>query len=40
MQKYIRRPLLLNKVKFDFRIYVVVVGLGEDQRVFLCEEGL
>ena len=40
VQKYVKRPLLLDGFKFDFRIYVIVVGLGVGQRVFLCEEGL
>ena len=40
VQEYIKRPLLLDGLKFDFRIYVIVIGLGEYQRVFICEDGL
>ena len=39
-QEYIGDPLLLGGLKFDLRIYVVVVGLGEEQRAFIVNEGL
>ena len=42
VQKYVKSPLLLGGLKFDFRIYVLVVGgFGEtQQRVYVCREGL
>jgi hypothetical protein len=39
-QEYIRRPLLLDGLKFDLRVYVIVVGLGAGQKAFIVEEGL
>jgi tubulin polyglutamylase TTLL11 len=40
VQRYIDKPLLLkDKLKFDLRIYVVVVGVTK-LKAFMCEEGL
>ena len=32
--------MLIRGLKFDFRVYVLVIGLGENQEVFICDEGL
>ena len=39
VQKYISKPLLLDGLKFDLRIYVCVTGI-EPLHAFVCEEGL
>mmetsp|Transcript_36268 Transcript_36268/g.117269 ORF Transcript_36268/g.117269 Transcript_36268/m.117269 type:complete len:627 (-) Transcript_36268:165-2045(-) len=41
-QKYLAKPLLIQGFKFDFRIYVALIGggTGSPPRVFLCREGL
>ena len=39
VQKYMDKPLLLDGIKFDLRVYVVVVSLDPIQ-AFVCEEGL
>jgi hypothetical protein len=39
-QEYIARPLLLDGLKFDLRVYVIVVGIGAQQQVYIAEEGL
>lgn len=38
-QEYLTRPLLLDSLKFDMRIYVLVTGCGP-LRIFIHEEGL
>lgn len=39
VQTYIHNPMLLEGLKFDFRIYVVVASL-EPLEVYVCHEGL
>jgi predicted ATP-grasp superfamily ATP-dependent carboligase len=40
VQRYIDKPLLLNGIKFDIRVYVAVFGLGQEMRAYICNEGL
>lgn len=44
VQKYLAKPMLLDGLKFDMRIYCLVVGgpagVGPDMRLFLFQEGL
>jgi tubulin polyglutamylase TTLL6/13 len=39
VQKYIANPYLINGLKFDLRIYVVLVGI-DPLRIFIYKEGL
>ena len=39
IQRYLDKPLLLDGIKFDLRVYVVVVGFNPVQ-AFLYDEGL
>lgn len=38
-QQYLSKPLLIDGLKFDFRIYVLVAGC-DPLRIFIHEEGL
>lgn len=39
IQEYISRPFLLEKYKFDLRIYVVVMSI-DPLKLYICQEGL
>ncbi|CAI2363799.1 unnamed protein product [Moneuplotes crassus] len=39
IQDYIEKPLLVDKKKFDLRLYIVVYG-AEPMTAYLCEEGM
>jgi hypothetical protein len=30
MQTYLKNPMLINKKKFDFRMYVLMIGTGDN----------
>ena len=39
MQRYLHKPYLIDGLKFDMRIYVLIAGI-DPLRVFVYEEGL
>lgn len=39
VQEYIDKPLLIDKMKFDLRLYVLVLGI-DPLRIFLFKDGL
>ena len=39
-QAYIDRPMLIDKRKFDLRVYVLLMGVTPDLRILVHEEGL
>lgn len=40
VQRYLQDPMLLDGLKFDLRLYLLVLGVGEAARAWLCSEGL
>ena len=41
VQRYIADPLVVDSKKFDLRVYVVVIGINEDNmQAFVADEGL
>lgn len=39
VQRYLSKPLLLDGIKFDLRVYVVVMGFNPI-KAYICDEGL
>ena len=39
VQRYIENPYLIDKKKFDLRVYVVIKGISPLE-AYLCDEGL
>ena len=39
IQRYLDKPLLLDGIKFDLRVYILVVGFSPVQ-AYICDEGL
>jgi len=39
VQRYVTKPFLIEKLKFDFRIYVLLAGC-DPLRVYVFKEGL
>ena len=39
IQRYLDKPLLLDGIKFDLRVYILVVGFNPVQ-AYICDEGL
>ena len=39
MQRYVKKPFLIDGLKFDLRIYVLIAGT-DPLRIYIYEEGL
>ena len=39
VQRYIKTPILIDKKKFDLRLYVLIKGFDPIE-AYLCDEGL
>ena len=39
IQRYLDKPLIIDELKFDLRIYIVVVGIDQP-KAYICDEGL
>ena len=39
IQEYVEKPLLVNKKKFDLRLYIIVYGV-DPMTAYLCDEGM
>ena len=39
VQRYLSKPLLLDGIKFDLRIYILIVGFNPI-KAYICDEGL
>jgi hypothetical protein len=39
IQRYLDKPFLLDKIKFDLRVYVAIMDVDPIQ-AFVCDEGL
>jgi len=40
-QRYIEKPLLIDDLKFDLRIYVVLTGMHDNNmKAYMADEGL
>ena len=41
MQRYVNNPYLVNGLKFDFRIYVLITGrIPSEMQAFVADEGV
>ena len=40
VQRYIKKPLLIDGKKFDLRVYVLIKGYGPHVEAHVCEEGM
>jgi len=40
VQRYIKKPLLIDNKKFDLRVYVLIKGYAPHIEAYVCEEGM